>query len=58
MTNFDAFGVLKGNVAPPSAVVVPEMVIGIRGVASDVLEVCSGHGIYRTLVFNIFRNIA
>ncbi len=51
MAFLNAIGISQGDVAPPGAVVVPEMVIGIRGATGDEFEMCGGHGIYHILVF-------
>lgn len=51
MANFDALGIFQGEVAPPGAVVVPEMVIGVQCATGDELQMCGGHGSYDKLVF-------
>lgn len=51
MADFQALGVLQGDVAPPGAVVVPEMVVRVWGATGDELEIFGGHGFYHILVF-------
>lgn len=51
MADFLALGIFQGDVAPPSAVVVPEMVIGVQCATCDELKMCGGHGSYDKLVF-------
>ena len=51
MANFHAIGVSQGDVAPPGAVIVPEMMIRVQGATGDKLEVCGGHDINSKLVF-------
>ena len=51
MADFLVFGISKGDVAPPGAVVVPEMVIGVQCATGDELQMCGGHGSYDELVF-------
>jgi len=51
VTNCDTFGIFQGDIAPPGAVVVPEMVVRGRGATGDELEICGGHGFSCALVF-------